>query len=120
VAKAPLDIALRPTGARWAVTNAAPGMAARVAWLQAAQPTLIVLEATGGSHRAVVAALAAAALSLVAVRYHPVRNAFSQRLCTAGKAKKVALTACMRTLLTMLHAMGKHQKPWQGQEVPSA
>jgi hypothetical protein len=32
----------------------------------------------------------------VAVRSHPVRNAFDPRLCTAGKAKKVALTACMR------------------------
>ena len=51
VAKAQLDIALRPTGERWAVTNDEPGIAALVAWLQAAQPTLIVLEATGGYHR---------------------------------------------------------------------
>jgi transposase len=58
--------------------------------------------------------------ALVAVRYNPVRNAFSQRLCTAGKAKKVALTACMRTLLTILNAMVTHQKPWHVQEVPSA
>jgi transposase len=305
VAKAQLDIALRPTGERWAVTNDEPGIAALVAWLQAAQPTLIVLEATGGYHRAVVAALAAAALplvvmnprqvrdfakatgqlattdvldaravahfaeavrpalrplpdaqteelrallarrrqliamrtaeqnrlenaprrlradieahiawlnqrvaaldndldttlraspvwrereslyrsvpgigpvcartlvldlpelgtlsrqriaalvgvapfnrdsgtlrgtrttwggrahvratlymsTLVAVRYNPVLKAFYQRLCTAGKAKKVALTACMRKLLTILNAMVKHQKPWQVQEVPSA
>ena len=305
VAKAQLDIALRPTGERWAVTNDEPGIAALVAWLQAAQPTLIVLEATGGYHRAVVAALAAAALplvvmnprqvrdfakatgqlaktdvldaravahfaeavrpaprplpdaqteelrallarrrqliamrtaeqnrlenaprrlradieahiawlnqrvvaldndldttlraspvwreretlyrsvpgigpvcartlvldlpelgtlsrqriaalvgvapfnrdsgtlrgtrttwggrahvratlymsTLVAVRYNPVLKAFYQRLCTAGKAKKVALIACMRKLLTILNAMVKHQKPWQAQEVPSA
>ena len=58
--------------------------------------------------------------ALVAVRYHPVLKAFSQRLGTAGKAKKVALTACLRKLLTILHAMVKHQKPWHGQEVPSA
>jgi transposase len=67
VAKAQLDMALRPTGERWAVTNDAPGIAALVARLQATQPTLIVLEATGGYHRAVVAALAAAALPLVVV-----------------------------------------------------
>jgi hypothetical protein len=36
-------------------------MAALVVRLQALQPTLIVGEATGGDHRAVVAALAAAA-----------------------------------------------------------
>lgn len=305
VAKAQLDIALRPTGERWAVPNDETGIAALVGRLQAVQPTLIVLEATGGYHRAVVAALAAAALplvvvnprqvrdfakatgqlaktdaldaravahfaeavrpalrplpdaqtaelrallarrrqliamrtaeqnrlehasprlradivahiawldqhvatldddldttlraspvwreretlyrsvpgigpvcartlvldlpelgtlsrqriaalvgvaplnrdsgtlrgtrttwggrahvratlymsTLVAVRYNPVLKAFYQRLCTAGKAKKVALTACMRKLLTILNAMVKHQKPWQVQEVPSA
>jgi transposase len=305
VAKAQLDIALRPTGERWAVTNDEPGIAALVTRLQAVQPTLIVLEATGGYHRAVVAALAAAALplvvmnprqvrdvakatgqlattdvldartvahfaeavrpaprplpdaqtaelrallarrrqlmamrtteqnrlenasrrlradieahiawlnqrvaaldddldttlraspvwreratlyrsvpgigpvcartllidlpelgtlsrqriaalvgvapfhrdsgtlrgtrttwggrahvratlyrsALVAVRYNPVLKAFYQRLCTAGKAKKVALTACMRKLLTILNAMVKHQKLWHVQEVPSA
>ncbi len=305
VAKAQLDIALRPTGERWAVPNDAPGIAALVGRLQAVQPTLIVLEATGGYHRAVVAALAAATLplvvvnprqvrdfakatgqlaktdaldaravahcaeavrpalrplpdaqteelrallarrrqrsamrtaeqnrlenasprlradlvahiawldqhvatldddldtalraspvwreretlsrsvpgvgpvcartlgldlpelgtlsrqrlaalvgvapfnrdsgtlrgtrttwggrapvratlymsTLVAVRYNPVLTAFYQRLCTAGTAKKVALTACMRKLLTILNAMVKHHKPWQAQEVPSA
>lgn len=305
VAKAQLDIALRPTGERWTVPNDATGLAALVGRLQAVQPTLIVLEATGGYHRAVVAALAAAALplvvvnprqvrdfakatgqlaktdaldaravahfaeavrpalrplpdaqteelrallarrrqliamrtaeqnrlenasprlradlmahiawldqhvatldddldttlraspvwheretlyrsvpgigpvcartlmldlpelgtlsrqrlaalvgvaplnrdsgtlrgtrttwggrahvratlymsTLVAVRYNPVLTAFYQRLCTAGKAKKVALTACMRKLLTILNAMVKHQKPWHVQEVPSA
>jgi hypothetical protein len=57
--------------------------------------------------------------ALVAVRDNPVRKAFYQRLCAAGKAKKVALTACMRKLLTMLNAMVKHQKPWHMQEVPS-
>jgi transposase len=32
--------------------------------------------------------------TLVAVRHHPVLKTFYQRLCTAGKAPKVALTAC--------------------------
>jgi transposase len=48
VAKAQRDIALRPLGERWAVPNEVPGLAALVAQLQAAQPTLMVLEATGG------------------------------------------------------------------------
>ena len=74
VAKAQLDLALRPTGERWAVTNEAPGIAALVAQLQAAQPTLMVLEATGGYHRAVVAVLAAAALPLVVVNPRQVRD----------------------------------------------
>jgi transposase len=58
--------------------------------------------------------------TLVAVRYNPALKAFYARLCTAGKAKKVALTACMRKLLTILNAMAKHQKPWHVQEVPRA
>jgi transposase len=65
VAKAQRDIALRPPGERWAVTNDARGMAALVVQLQALPPTLMVLEATGGSHRAVVAARVAAALPMV-------------------------------------------------------
>jgi len=37
---------------------------------------------------------------------------FYQRLRTAGKAKKVALTACMRKLVIILNAMLKHRTPW--------
>ena len=51
--------------------------------------------------------------TLVATRCNPVIHAFYQRLLAAGKAKKVALTACMRKLLTMLNAMVKHQTKWQ-------
>ena len=58
--------------------------------------------------------------TLVAVRHNPVLKAFYERLVAAGKAKKVALTACMRKLLTILNAMVKHQTPWQPREVPSA
>lgn len=50
--------------------------------------------------------------TLVASRFNPVIHAFYQRLLAAGKPKKVALTACMRKLLTILNAMLKHQKPW--------
>jgi transposase len=50
--------------------------------------------------------------ALVSTRFNPVIRVFSQRLCAAGKAKKVALTACMRKLLTILNAMLKHQTPW--------
>ncbi len=74
MAKAQLDIALRPTGERWAVTNDDPGIAALVAQLQAVQPTLMVLEATGGYQRAVVAALAAAGLPVVVVNPRQARD----------------------------------------------
>lgn len=50
--------------------------------------------------------------ALVASRHNPVIRCFYTRLCEAGKAKKAALTACMRKLLVILNAMLKHNKPW--------
>ncbi|MBH0200653.1 MAG: IS110 family transposase [Nitrospira sp.] len=50
--------------------------------------------------------------AIVATRFNPIIRAFYQRLCQAGKAKKVALTACMRKLLVILNAMLKHRTPW--------
>lgn len=51
--------------------------------------------------------------TLVATRFNPAIRAFYQRLCAAGKSKKLALTACMRKLLTMLNSMLKHKIPWR-------
>ena len=53
--------------------------------------------------------------TLVAVRHNPVLRAFYDSLLAAGKPKKVALTACMRKLLTILNAMLKHESPWSPQ-----
>jgi len=51
--------------------------------------------------------------ALVATRYNPVIKSFYQRLLSAGKPKKVALTACMRKLVTILNAMARSQTSWQ-------
>ena len=74
VAKAQLDIALRPTGERWTVPNEDTSIAALVTQLQTVAPTLIVLEATGGYQRAVVAALAAAGLPVVVANPRQTRD----------------------------------------------
>lgn len=58
--------------------------------------------------------------ALVASRFNPVIRAFYQRLRAAGKAKKVALTACMRKLLIILNAMLKHRTPWRAEPVQYA
>lgn len=42
---------------------------------------------------------------VASLRCNPVIRAFYDRLCAAGKPRKVALTACMRKLLTILNAM---------------
>jgi len=51
--------------------------------------------------------------TLSAVRYNTVIRSFYQRLCAAGKAKKVALTACMHKLLIILNAMIRDKTPWR-------
>lgn len=50
--------------------------------------------------------------TLVATRHNAKIKAFYQRLCAAGKGKKVALVACMRKLLVIINAMIKHEKMW--------
>jgi transposase len=51
--------------------------------------------------------------TLAAIRHNPAIRSFYHRLRLAGKAAKVALTACMRKMLTILNAMMKHRTPWQ-------
>lgn len=50
---------------------------------------------------------------LVAVRHNPVLSAFYARLLAQGKAKKVALIACMHKLLRILNAMIRDGKSWE-------
>lgn len=50
--------------------------------------------------------------TLVAVRRNPALKQFYNRLCDAGKPPKLALTACMRKLLTILNVMLKNREPW--------
>ncbi len=51
--------------------------------------------------------------TLVSTRHNPVIRSFYQRLLERGKAKKVALVACMRKLLTIMNAILKNQRAWQ-------
>ena len=50
--------------------------------------------------------------TLVAIQKNPAIKEFYDRLCAAGKAKKVALTAAMRKLLTIINVMIRDQTPW--------
>jgi transposase len=50
---------------------------------------------------------------VTAVRCNPVIRAFFDRLSAAGKPYKVAMTACMHKLLTVLNAMVKNNQPWR-------
>ena len=50
--------------------------------------------------------------TLTAIKHNPAIRAFHRRLVTAGRPGKVALTAAMRKLLTILNAMLRDRRPW--------
>jgi len=50
--------------------------------------------------------------TLTAKQHNPLIRALFERLIAAGKPFKVAMTACMRKLLTILNAMLKSQRHW--------
>jgi transposase len=90
VSKTALDVALRPSGVVWRSANDAVGIQEVVAQLQAVGPRLVVLEATGGLERAVVAALALAGVPVAVVNPRQV-HAFAK--ATGQLAKTDALDA---------------------------
>jgi transposase len=51
--------------------------------------------------------------TLSAVKHNPAIKEFYQRLISAGKKPKVAITACMRKLLIILNNMAKTNTPWE-------
>lgn len=51
--------------------------------------------------------------ALVGTRFNPVLRAFYAKLLAAGKAKKVALVACMHKLLVILNAIARTRSPWR-------
>ncbi len=74
VAKARLDIAIRPSGEHWISGTDATSLEDLVGRLHALQPELLVLEATGGREGPTVAALAAAGLPVAVVNPRQVRD----------------------------------------------
>lgn len=95
VAKAELVVSSRPALDRWTVPNTPRGIDDLVERLRPLTPQLIVLEATGGYERAVVAALVAAGLPAVVVNPRQVRE-FAK--ATGQRAKTDAIDAAMLAL----------------------
>lgn len=50
---------------------------------------------------------------MCAIQHNPIMKRFYQKLVAQGKHKKVALTACMRKMITILNAMVRDNKMWQ-------
>ena len=74
VASTHLDVAVHPRGEAWTVPRSRGGRLLLRIRVQALDPARIVLEATGGYERAVVAPLAAADLPVVVVNPRQTRD----------------------------------------------
>jgi transposase len=74
VSKERLDVAMRPSGERYWVTNDKAGIEVLIQRLREIQPSLIVLEATGGFEHSVTRALTSAELPVVVVNPRQVRD----------------------------------------------
>lgn len=88
VAKATLDVAVRPTGATWQLANEAAALPALVTHLRGLPPALVLLEATGGYEHLVVAALAAAGLPVVVANPRQVRD-FGRAMGQLAKTDRI-------------------------------
>ncbi len=74
VAKARVDVAVRPLDDRWEISHDQKGITKLVSQLETLDPAMVLLEATGGLELSLVAALAAAALPVVVVNPRQVRD----------------------------------------------
>ena len=84
VSKAQLDVAVRPMGKRWTLPYDQTGIEGLIPQMVDLEPALVLLEATGGLELPLVAALAAAALSVVVVNPRQVRD-FAKATGTLAK-----------------------------------
>ena len=92
VAKAQLDVAVRPSGDRWEVPHDEAGVRQMVSRLTALEPGMVLLEASGGLELPLVAALAAEAVPVVVINPRQVRD-FAR--ATGKLAKTDALDAAV-------------------------
>ena len=84
VSKAQVDVAVRPTGKKWTLPYDQAGIEGLIPQIVDLEPSLVLLEATGGLELPLVAALAAAALPVVVVNPRQVRD-FARATGTLAK-----------------------------------
>ena len=74
MAKAKVDVAVRPTGQKWSIAYDKRGVRELISQMKEMSPALVVLEASGGLELPLVAAPAAAELPVVVVNPRQVRD----------------------------------------------
>ena len=79
VAKAQVDVAVRPTDDSWEVSYDDAGVRQLVSRLKALEPVMVLLEASGGLELPLVAALATEELPVVVVNPNPPKDTDGRR-----------------------------------------
>jgi transposase len=92
VAKAQVDVAIRPTNDRWEIPRDEAGIRKLVSQMKTLEPVMVLLEASGGLEVTLVAALAAESVPVVVVNPRQVRD-FAR--ATGKLAKTDALDAAV-------------------------
>ena len=87
VAKAQVDVAIRPADDRWRVSYDETGVRQLVSRLKTLEPVMVLLEASGGLELPLVAALAAEAVPVVVVNPRQVRDSSGPYHQDSGEAK---------------------------------
>ena len=95
VSKARLDVAVLPNAKTWSTANNDEGISSLVAKLQELAPDLVLLEATGGLERRVLAKLAGAGLPAMAINPRNVRD-FAKSLGKLAKTDRIDATVLAR------------------------
>lgn len=88
VSKDSLDVAVRPDEERWQIPNREQAFPQLISRLQTLAPTLVIVEATGGLERAVVAALAEDGLPVALINPRQARE-FARATGRLAKTDKI-------------------------------
>jgi transposase len=95
VSKARLDVAVLPNEKTWSTTNDDEGISALVAKLKELAPSMVLLEATGGLERRVLARLAGVGLPAMAINPRNVRD-FARSMGKLAKTDRIDATVLAR------------------------
>lgn len=104
VSKAQLDVAISPSGESESVSNDKAGIEGLIKRLREIQPTLIVLEATGGVERGLTRALTSAELPVVVVNPRQVRD-FAKATGQLAKTDRIDAVVLARFAETVRPAL---------------
>ena len=113
VAKAQVDVAVRPTDDRWEISHDQAGIRQLVSQLKALEPVMVLMEASGGMELPLVAALAAEEVPVVVVNPRQVRD-FAR--ATGKLAKTDALDAAVSG--TLRRSRPPTRTPFAGRRDP--